>query len=126
MIKKKFPVSVAGKFIRSTTEKFDVIMLSIPVTKTSRSLEGYALTENFLFTTDSISDYLSHLTDNGRLIVVAHEDLEILRLVLTSLAALQEKGTGQALGTLLQIHSSTSPVIGTTTGRQTILSTTSG
>jgi hypothetical protein len=80
------------KFIRSTTEKFDVIMLSIPVTKTSRSLEGYALTENFLFTTDSISDYLDHLTDNGRLIVVAHADLEILRLVLTSLAALQKQG----------------------------------
>jgi len=80
------------KFVRSTTEKFDVIMLSIPVTKTSRSPKGYALTENFLFTTDSINDYLDHLTDNGRLIVVAHADLEILRLVFTSLAALQKRG----------------------------------
>ena len=79
-------------FIRSTEENYDIIMLSIPITKTSRSPEGFALTENFLFTVESINDYLNRLKPNGRLIVVAHVDMEIYRLVFTSLSALQERG----------------------------------
>ena len=48
----KFPgikvIAEEGRnFIRSTKEKYDIIMLSIPVTKTSRSPEGFALTEIF-------------------------------------------------------------------------------
>ena len=100
------------QFIRSTDEKFDVIMLSIPVTKTSRSPEGYALTENFLFTSDSINDYLEHLTSNGRLIVVAHSELEIFRLVFTSLAALKKQGitTEAAMNRIYTIGSEMFPV----------------
>ncbi|HUT44025.1 MAG TPA: hypothetical protein VMW95_06785 [Desulfobacterales bacterium] len=79
-------------FIRSTEENYNIIMLSIPVTKTSRSPEGFALTENFLFTVESINDYLDRLKPNGRLIVVAHADMEIYRLVFTSLSALQQRG----------------------------------
>lgn len=67
-------------------------MLSIPVTKTSRSPEGYVLTENFLFTVESINDYLDHLKAHGRLIVVAHHEMEIYRLVFTSLSALNKRG----------------------------------
>ena len=101
------------KFIRSADEKFDVIMLSIPVTKTSRSPEGYALTENYLFTSDSINDYLEHLTANGRLIVVAHNDVEILRLVFTSLAALKKQGisTEAAMNRIYAIGSEMFPVL---------------
>jgi len=79
-------------FIRATKEKYDIIVLSIPITKSSRSPEGFALTENFLFTVESINDYLDRLKPNGRLIVVAHHDLEVFRLVLTSLAALKKRG----------------------------------
>lgn len=79
-------------FLRRQSEKYDIIMLSLPVTRTSRSPEGYALTENFLFTTNSINDYLEHLTDEGRLIVVLHDSLELLRLLSVSLAALEQSG----------------------------------
>jgi hypothetical protein len=79
-------------FLKREKEKFDIIMLSLPVTNTSRSLEGYALSENFLFTTDSISDYLDHLTHDGQLIVVGHNDAEILRLLSISLVALEKRG----------------------------------
>ena len=79
-------------FIRSTKENYDIIMLSIPVTKTSRSPEGFALTENFLFTVDSINDYLNRLNKDGRLVVVAHQDIEIFRLVFTGLSALKKRG----------------------------------
>ncbi len=85
-------VDEGRNFLKRQKEKYDIIMLSLPVTRSSRSLEGYALTENFLFTTDSISDYLEHLTDEGRLIVVAHGPVEVLRLLSISLAALNERG----------------------------------
>lgn len=85
-------VDEGRNFLKRRKEKYDIIMLSLPVTNSSRSLEGYALTENFLFTTDSISDYLDHLTDEGRLVVVCHDDAEILRLLSISLAALDERG----------------------------------
>jgi len=85
-------VDEGRNFLKRQKEKYDIIMLSLPVTNTSRSLEGYALTENFLFTTDSICDYLDHLTDEGRLVVVGHNDAEILRLLSLSLAALDRRG----------------------------------
>ncbi len=85
-------VDEGRNFLKRQKEKYDIIMLSLPVTSSSRSLEGYALTENFLFTTDSISDYLVRLTDEGRLVVVCHNDAEILRLLSISLAALNERG----------------------------------
>jgi hypothetical protein len=85
-------VDEGRNFLKRRKEKYDIIMLSLPVTNTSRSLEGYALTENFLFTTDSICDYLDHLTDEGRLVVVGHNDAEILRLLSLSLAALNKRG----------------------------------
>ena len=79
-------------FLKRQKEKYDIILLTLPVTQTSRSLEGYSLTENFLFTTDSISDYLEHLTDEGRLVVVTHDDVTMWKLLSISLAALNEKG----------------------------------
>ena len=84
-------VSEGRNFLKRQKEKYDIIILSLPVTNTSRSLEGYALTENFLFTTESILDYLDHLTDEGRLVVVGHNDAEILRLLSLSLAALKKR-----------------------------------
>lgn len=85
-------VDEGRSFLQRQKEKYDIIMLSLPITKTSRSLEGYALTENFLFTTDSIDDYLEHLTDEGRLIVVAHNPYEILKLLSVSLTSLKQRG----------------------------------
>lgn len=89
--KVKIVIDEGRNFLKRQKEKYNIIMLSLPVTNTSRSLEGYALTENFLFTTDSIHDYLDHLTDWGRLVVVGHDDVEILRLLSISLAALKQR-----------------------------------
>ncbi len=85
-------VDEGRNFLKRQKGKYDIIMLSLPVTNTSRSLEGYALTENFLFTVESIHDYLDHLTKEGLLIVVTHNDAEILRLLSTSLTALNQRG----------------------------------
>lgn len=85
-------VDEGRNFLKRQREEYDLIMLSLPVTQTSRSLEGFSLTENFLFTTESIHDYLDHLTEEGQLIVVSHDDFTVWKLLAISLAALEEKG----------------------------------
>jgi hypothetical protein len=82
-------------FLKRHKGNYDLIMLSLPVTNTSRSLEGFALTENFLFTTDAIADYWDHLSEEGRLLVVAHDDIEALRLLSLSLAVFKAKGVDE-------------------------------
>ncbi|MGB2876837.1 MAG: hypothetical protein WBB97_02250 [Dehalococcoidales bacterium] len=85
-------VDEGRNFLKRQSDKYDIIMLSLPVTQTSRSLEGYSLTENFLFTTESIHDYLDHLTDEGRLMVVTHDDFTAWRLLSISLVSLEQRG----------------------------------
>lgn len=80
-------------FLKRSQEQYDIIMLSLPVTKSSRSVEAYALSENFLFTKESMQDYLAHLTPEGTLIIVAHGLEESVKLLMTSLDALSESGT---------------------------------
>ncbi len=85
-------VDEGRSFLKRSGKKFDIILLSIPITKTSRSPEGYALSENFLFTVDSMNDYLENLNENGRVIVVAHHDLEIFKLIFLALEVFKQKG----------------------------------
>lgn len=89
-------VGEGRNFLKGSRDKFDIIMFSLPVTNTSRSPEGYALTESFLFTAEAINDYLDHLTEEGRLIAVTHNDFEVLRMLSITLAALEKRGTGNA------------------------------
>lgn len=79
-------------FVQRDTDKYDLIMLSLPVTNTSRSPEGFSLTENFLLTTEAIEDYLEHLTDKGILLVITHDELAVLRLIMTALEAYEASG----------------------------------
>ncbi|NOZ60184.1 MAG: hypothetical protein GXO74_00735 [Calditrichaeota bacterium] len=79
-------------FLKRSREKYDIIFLSLPISKTGSSLNSFALNENTLFTTGSILDYYDHLTPEGQLVVVAHHMPEIYKLVFTSIKALQERG----------------------------------
>lgn len=78
-------------YIRSTDKKFDLIMLAVPVTKSSRSIEGYALTESYMFTVESMQDYLNRLTPEGRIVIVAHSGPEIYRSVILALTAFKQR-----------------------------------
>jgi spermidine synthase len=88
-------VGEGRNFVRTTNVSYDLIMLAIPVTKSSRSIEGYALTENYLFTVDAFTDYLNHLTANGRMIIVTHNDAEIYRLISMAAAAFEKQGVSE-------------------------------
>lgn len=85
-------VDEGRSFIKRSGEKYDVIALTLPMTKTGTGASGYSLSENFLFTTESFGDYLNHLTDEGRLVIVTHGMGEVLKLTTTMISALQKNG----------------------------------
>lgn len=79
-------------YIRSSTEPFDLIHMSLPIIKSARNIGSYALTENHLFTYEAFGEYWDALTPNGYLIVVAHYPGEAYRLVSNALKALELRG----------------------------------
>lgn len=79
-------------YIKRSDQKYDVIMLDIPLTKTAQGSLGYSLAENYLFTTDSFTDYLNHLNENGFLTIVAHDQVEIYKLVSIAFKVLSAQG----------------------------------
>lgn len=100
-------------FTRQTDQQFDLIMLSLPVIRSSRSIEGYALTENYLFTVEAFEDYLSRLTPGGRIIIVAHNDAEVYRLIASAASALGRRGIAEteALNHIYTVASDMKPAI---------------
>lgn len=85
-------VGEGRSYLKRQSQQYDAIMLTLPITKTSRSVEGFVLTENYLFTKESLQDYWDHLTDEGRLVVVAHDSFEAIRMVTLSVEALAGRG----------------------------------
>ncbi len=85
-------VDEGRSFLKRSNHKYNAIILTLPVTKSSRSIEGYALTESFLLTEESIIDYLEHLKDDGQLIVLMHNKLMALRMLSISLSAMKKMG----------------------------------
>lgn len=96
----KLIVEEGRQFVRNSKEKYDLIMLAIPIIKSKRGFEGYTLTEDYLFTKEAFEDYLEHLTPEGRIIVLGHGKLEALRLISTALKALESEGKDNAEGML--------------------------
>ena len=79
-------------YVKRSDQKYDTIMLDIPLTKTAQGTLGYSLAENYLFTTDSFTDYLNHLNNNGFLTIVAHDQEEIYKLVSVAFQVLGNQG----------------------------------
>lgn len=106
-------VEEGRNFLKRSDDRYDIIMLTLPITKSSRSFQGYALTENFLFTKESFQDYFDHLTPEGTLIIVAHSLPESVRLLTTALAAFADRGieVTDAMKRLYVLGNSYMPVV---------------
>jgi len=85
-------VQEGRSFLSNTDNTYDLIMMALPVTKSSRSLNGYSLTENYLFTVEAFNTYLDRLTPEGRIIFVTHGSPELYRLLSLVLTAFEQRG----------------------------------
>jgi hypothetical protein len=79
-------------FVSRDEARYDLVMLTLPVTHTSRSREGFALTESFLLTAEAISEYVGALSPRGELVIVAHDEAAVLRLLTTAITAMAGHG----------------------------------
>jgi hypothetical protein len=100
-------------YVRKFKDKYDLIFLTIPITKSSRSTNFYMLTENYLFTVEAVEDYLNALTESGRLVFTMHSYEEIYRFLSTYLETQDRLGisNSDALQHVYIISNGMKPVI---------------
>lgn len=90
-------VQEGRNFARNTINKsasragmYDLLFLTIPITKGVRSTDFINLTENYLFTQEALKDYLSVLTEEGRIVFTLHNNEEVYK-VLSNYLDMQSK-----------------------------------
>ncbi len=94
-------------FVRRTAEKYDVIQMTLVDTWASTTAGAFALSENSLYTTNSFYDYLTHLTDDGVLVLSRwglEPPRESLRLVSLARVALGRLGVADISRNLLVVR----------------------
>jgi predicted membrane-bound spermidine synthase len=70
------------RFISSTTEEYDVIVLKLVDSWAAQLAGGYALSENYLYTVEAFQQYFSHLDkDSGGMLVMTRWNFELPRLM---------------------------------------------
>jgi predicted membrane-bound spermidine synthase len=82
-------------FVRRSREKYQVVQATLVDTWASTAAGAFALSENNLYTTDALRDYLLHLTDDGMAAFTRwglDPPRESLRLVSLAMAALMQLG----------------------------------
>lgn len=88
----KVIVQEGRHYVKQSEVNFDVIVMALPSTEQTQSIEPFAMSENYLLTVEAIRDYLNILTPDGRLIFTVHNRLELLRLIVTAVSAFDEMG----------------------------------
>jgi hypothetical protein len=58
------------RFISSTDKKYDAIVIKLVDSWAAQLAGGYALSENYLYTTEAFQQYLRHLNDDGMLVMI--------------------------------------------------------
>jgi hypothetical protein len=70
------------RYISSTAEKYDVILLKLVDSWAAQLAGGYALSENYLYTVEAFQQYFRHLDkDNGGMLVMTRWNFELSRLM---------------------------------------------
>ncbi|MGD0644012.1 MAG: hypothetical protein ABSA75_03810 [Candidatus Bathyarchaeia archaeon] len=78
-------------FISRTNDRYDVIVLTLVDSWAALSSGGYALAENYLYTTQAFQQYYNHLTDTGVLSMTRWIS-EVPKLATTATEVLESEG----------------------------------
>lgn len=100
-------------FIKKTDNKFDILLMALPSTEQLQSIDNFAMNENYLLTVEALKDYLNILTPEGRLILTVHNRWELVRIIVTTLYALNDLGISnkEALNHFMILGAEYSPTI---------------
>lgn len=87
----KIFVGDGRSFVRRSSEKYDIIYLSLVFTQKA-SMMGYSLAENYVFTKEAFVDYLEHLDTDGRVAMLLHDSSDLLKAFTTAISVLRDRG----------------------------------
>ena len=88
-------VTDGRSFLRSTSQKFDVVQMTLVDTWASTAAGAFALSENNLYTVEAFREYFDHLRPNGMIAITRWEfrhPREALRVVAVAMEALHRMG----------------------------------
>jgi spermidine synthase len=94
-------VSDGRSFIRGTSERYDVIQMTLVDTWASTAAGAFALSENNLYTVEAFRQYFDHLNPDGMIAITRWEfrrPREALRVVSVGMAALRQMGVSDPAG----------------------------
>jgi hypothetical protein len=94
----RFHVAEGRAFVRQTTDRFDLIQMTLVDTWAATASGAYSLTESYLYTVEAFADYLERLTDHGALTITRwlwSPPRETLKLFTTALEALERRGVAE-------------------------------
>jgi spermidine synthase len=89
--------------IARSRERFDVIQITLIDTWAASVSGAYSLSENYLYTTEAFSEYLSHLDDDG-LLSITRWYYEMPRLTALARAGLEEIDIDQPSRHVIVVH----------------------
>ncbi len=101
-------------FIRNNPQTFDIIQLSLVDTWAAILSGAYSLSENYLYTTEAFTDYISHLSPGGILTVTRWFTLppnETLRLLSLTISALDNIGVSRPERNIVFLRSGPAAVL---------------
>lgn len=86
-------------FLRTSTDKYDLVLMGLPIIKSVRNFGNHALSENYLFTTNAFTEYRNALQPDGMIVIIAHYRNELLKLVSNAVQSFVEDGLTPAEAT---------------------------
>lgn len=88
-------VTDGRSYLRATSERFDVVQMTLVDTWASTAAGAFALSENNLYTVEAFREYFEHLKPNGMIAITRWEfqhPREALRVVAVGMEALHQLG----------------------------------
>jgi len=94
-------VTDGRSYLRATSERFDVVQMTLVDTWASTAAGAFALSENNLYTVEAFREYFEHLKPNGMIAITRWEfrhPREALRVVAVAMEALHQMGVSNPAG----------------------------
>ncbi|MEJ5352326.1 MAG: hypothetical protein WHS65_12130 [Melioribacteraceae bacterium] len=88
----KIIVKEGRHYVKQSNKKFDIILIALPSTEQLQNIDALAMSENYLLTSEALSDYMNVLTNEGMLILTLHNKWELLRLITTAVTTFEKIG----------------------------------
>ncbi|HEY1657060.1 MAG TPA: hypothetical protein VGG14_01830 [Candidatus Sulfotelmatobacter sp.] len=88
-------VTDGRSYLRSSSQQFDVVQMTLVDTWASTAAGAFALSENNLYTVEAFREYFEHLHPDGMIAITRwefHEPREALRVVSVAMEALHQLG----------------------------------